>query len=152
MQLKELKSRLSNKRGSSFLYRGEQVRLIDWEIKGEDCTIKFENRQLKMPVASVPALLRELLPVEEPGVESANTITDIVKAAPPALPLQATNVLAEANTMLLDAMRKVQGNPSYINQARSMSEVAQVIVNSAKTQVAAAAIILKAQGNNGSHQ
>lgn len=139
MEIKEIKARLTNKKGHSFLYQAHQVRLLDFEITGDSCLVKFDNRNLKLPVASVPALLRELLPVDGPTAS-----TDVARVEP-LLPMQATNVLSDVNSMLLDAMKKVQGNPNYINQAKAMTAVGNVIVNSAKTQVMAAALLLKAR-------
>jgi hypothetical protein len=142
MQVSEITSRLGKEKGNLFLYKGHQVCLKDFEVADGECKVHFDTRTVKMPVASVPALLRELLPVDRPPVPG----TELAKTETSGLSLQATNVLTEVNGMLLDAMRSVQKNPNYINQAKAMMGVGNVIVNSAKTQVSAAALLLRARG------
>jgi len=138
MQLTELKTRLANKVGHSFLYQANAVRLVDWEINGEECVLKFESKTLRIPVAGMPAMLKELLPMnsEQP--------TEAVATVQSQLPTMTTGVLSDVNAMLLDSMKKVAGNPGYIKQAESMAKTANAIINSTKTQVSAAALLLRA--------
>jgi hypothetical protein len=54
--------------------------------------------------------------------------------------------LDELSEMLMESMRSIKDNPGFIPQAETMAMVAGRVIDIQKTKIAAASLVLKAQG------
>lgn len=76
-------------------------------------------------------------------MQTAELVTNSTKAAQAII--QDASTIDRVNTMLLDMMAEVKGNPGKIPEAEAMAAIGGRIFDGLKVKVAAAALVVKAQ-------
>lgn len=138
----EIKNRLKKLVGKTFMVKRENAVLLDWEQnEDQDYVLHFDNAKLVKTAAEMPNFLtKELLPVEAPAEAEPSQVPAVVSEQVLAV-LPDKSMLQTVNDTLLDALKKVNSNPSFIPQAKGVSQIAQTIFNGAKLQIEAAKLL-----------
>lgn len=127
--------------GKSVTYQGKKVEIMDWNIDAEEFSIETNDGPITAYRDNAEKLFTELkVDVASLALNAAVVTTkqDLQEVLP------SSTVMAEVNSMLLDAMRNVKKDKEWVAQANAMSNAAQTIVNSNKLLIDAAKLMISA--------
>lgn len=123
-KIEELKSMI----GKQYLYNGNEIQILTYQLDGEDVTIITNQPQEKWVTVKVFDLkikLLEFKTVDLPAVnESKNDQLSVT-----------SNTLISLRDTLLSNIEKVKEDPAFIPQAKNISYNVQTIINLAKIEL-----------------
>lgn len=111
--------------GNKFLHMGKEVHIVNMENKEDDLyLVEFSSGETKN--ISEEELVKDFMPITTSSGKSLAIVNG----------LQIENSsLQDLTTILMDSIKKVQGDPEYVKQASSINDSAKQIIEIKKTQL-----------------
>lgn len=105
-----------------------KARWKNYFISGIDVIIETDNGELKTPIANLIEFLNQRTIIHLPVLKNENNAIIISAVLPP----ETVKSVAE---ILLDNIKKVQGDPGYVKQATAITQSVSALINLAKTEL-----------------
>lgn len=132
----KLEDHLRTMKGKTFMYNSMNINMLSWKYEGEYCTIVTSGPWKTLPTGEMlPFLKAEFLEVEleegEPGHVPATTQPD-----PILLPsIKGLDRCGDLINLLFSNIDKVSTDKDYVNQAKSVSELTNNVIDVVKLQL-----------------
>jgi hypothetical protein len=118
--------------GHSYKYGNAVHRVSGFRIieEKERVYVKTDKREFDRDFESVMSFLNQLDPIEERAMEKYHGNEEI-------LPVAQINssVITECKNILMDSIKKIQGDSKYIEQAAAIKENVDTIIELGKTEI-----------------
>jgi len=121
-----LKAKIDGMVGKSFLYKTNEIKIIDYHLNTNDdiITIKTETGEIKLGFTIAKKELNEFLPLDSTPMIISNFQPSIDNS-----------VVKDLKDILLDNINKVKDNKDYIPQATEINNNVKSIIELAKTEI-----------------
>lgn len=127
--------------GRTVNYQNVEGLILSWELGDHDLAIEYDTGSWHIS----PSQAIDVVTHWEETLLRTTPATIAVAAAPEFIAHVPTAGLNEVNTMLLDAMKRIEKDAGFIPQAKAMAETAQVYINVAKVQVEAVKLVVQSK-------
>lgn len=129
--------------GQEFFFQGQNLKLEKWKLVGGNYCIVTNARTLQFYPSEIQ--LQFLDKIED--AQAAEVIRKFHQPIEAVVPKGLTVILPEENKViketLLDTLKKVKDDPSYLAQAKAVCEITNTIVNVFKAETE----LIKIQNN-----
>lgn len=145
----EIKELLREMKGKTFLYRGEKLLLLTFDIRIDLFVIKFDKQEIKKDEAQMPAFI-ELLMNNEVIEEQSIAPTSISKPQHKEASTEGNAVtkfqesIYQNNDKMFDIIDdmilRVKNDPSFVPQANAVNDLLKTKIEATKTAIMASKI------------
>lgn len=144
----EIKEKLRDMKGKTFMYRGEAILFQTFDIRADVFVLKFEDQEIKKQEEQMPAFIELLLnnkSEKEAIVPTAITPAlskDQVGAVKSMSSFQ-EKIVKNNDSMFetIDEMiKRVKDDPSYVPQANAVNDLLKTKIEATKTAILASKI------------
>ncbi len=129
----QLKSKLDSMVGNSYLYNTNQVKILSYNIDGDQLTIVTDKKWIHQSIKHMNGFLDEFLELESSDV----TLAMQQKMS------QTSESVQVARDALIDNIKKIQQDPKYIPQANEIQKSAKSLIELVKAEIEVAKMISK---------
>lgn len=123
-----MEKKLDSLIGETFMYNTRMITFKGYILKNEVAILKTNQGDIELHPDKLQAFLDDLLPVEDGSTEIAK-----INATQVAMQDQQVS-LSSIRQKLMASWEKVESDPAYVNQAKSIANHANTIINSMKLE------------------
>jgi hypothetical protein len=116
--------RLQSMVGKTWLYKKKKITILSWKQQGEDITIVTDVEWITKHFTELPLFIELFEHTEDPG--NASTLQVISEQR---------HSISSLKDVLMDSIKRVQENKEYIEQAKSINNNVNTLLNMAKLEV-----------------